>query len=188
VSDTQNKLDASVRRLETSRTEPPAAETNGSAVFSPAKTTASDEEVIAKCRGAENAAKFADLFDHGDTDAHHAGDESSADLALISMLAFYTQDEAQLERLFSASALGQRDKWRKRGDYRKRTIAKALGDMRETYDWASKGATGARPLRPKTSSSSSPLRVNDDDDNDGRDLARNCQAYSWSNADRNLKA
>ena len=84
-----------------------------------------DEEVLEKCRAAENAAKFSDLFDAGDVHRYHGGDDSAADLALLGMLTFWTQDEAQLERLFSDSALGQREKWRKRADYRKRTIKRA---------------------------------------------------------------
>jgi DNA-binding transcriptional ArsR family regulator len=95
----------------------------------------SDEAVIEKCRAADNAVKFADLYDHGDVHAHHGGDDSVADLALLSMLSFYTQDAAQLERLFSNSALGRRGKWRRRRDYRERTISKALSDLGEFYKW-----------------------------------------------------
>ena len=95
-----------------------------------------DEEVLEKCRAAENAAKFSDLFDAGDVHRHHGGDDSAADLALLGMLTFWTQDVAQLERLFSDSALGQREKWRRRADYRKRTIKRALPDPGdEVYDW-----------------------------------------------------
>jgi hypothetical protein len=49
------------------------------------------------------------------------------------MVAFYTQDSVQLERIFSSSALGQRSKWRQRRDYRERTIDKALADLGEVY-------------------------------------------------------
>jgi putative DNA primase/helicase len=91
-----------------------------------------DEGVIALCRAAGNAEKFAALFDDGDVDAYHGGDDSSADLGLLSMLAFYTQDPDQLERIFSLSALGQREKW-EREDYRRRTIDKALSGLTETY-------------------------------------------------------
>jgi hypothetical protein len=87
---------------------------------------------LSLCRKAKNAAKFSDLNDAGDTSAYD-GDESRADLALVRMYAFYTQDPAQLERLFDASALGQRSKWRNRADYRRRTIAKVLSDLEETY-------------------------------------------------------
>src|SRR5687768_4290395 len=88
-----------------------------------------DEMVIQKCRAADNAAKFADLFDHGDVDLYHHRDASRADLSLLGILTFYTQEEAQLERLFSASALGRREKWRRRADYRRRTITRALANL-----------------------------------------------------------
>jgi hypothetical protein len=91
-----------------------------------------DEEIIALCRKAKNAAKFSDLFDAGDT-AAYGGDDSSADLALISILAFYTQDEEQIDRIFSRSTLYRPEKWGKRSDYRRRTIAKALDLVTETY-------------------------------------------------------
>ncbi len=92
----------------------------------------SDDEVIELCRKAKNAAKFSDLYDSGNTSLYE-GDESRADLALVSMLAFYTQDPAQLERLFDGCSLGHRSKWKNRPDYRHRTINKALRELRETY-------------------------------------------------------
>src|SRR6267154_3963786 len=57
----------------------------------------------------------------------YEGDQSRADLALIGMLAKnFSRDPNILESAFSASKLGQRDKWTKRLDYRKRTIDAAL--------------------------------------------------------------
>jgi len=111
------------------------AQTNGQARAktsspSPSRT---DDEIIEMLRAAENAPKFEALYDRGDVHACHSGDDSAADLGLLSMLAFYTQDSAQLERIFSDSALGQRGKWRRRVDYRERTIDKALAGIRETY-------------------------------------------------------
>ncbi len=92
----------------------------------------SDEEVLSLCRKAENAAKFSDLYDAGDTSAYDE-DDSRADLALLGIIKFYTQDPAQLERLFGGSALGDRPKWRNRPDYRRGTIAEALSELGETY-------------------------------------------------------
>ena len=128
-----------------------AAQTNGH-VHAKAEASAlswpADEMVVQKCRGAENAAKFADLFDRGDVHAHHRGDDSVADLALLGIMAFYTQDEAQLERLFSSSALGRREKWRQRDDYRRRTISRAVASLGQTYDWSrNAGGTAARRLK-----------------------------------------
>lgn len=56
----------------------------------------------------------------------YCGDASRADLALASLIALHTSDPDQIERIFGLSALGQRDKWKKRNDYRKRTVRKAL--------------------------------------------------------------
>ncbi len=122
--------------------------------------------MIAKIRASRRAAKFEDLFDRGDTNAHHGGDDSAADLGLLGMLAFYTQDVAQLEEIFSSSALGRREKWRRRDDYRKGTIRKALAEVGEAYDWTKEGGR-SRPIGERTSASSSrPIKGNDDDDDD----------------------
>jgi hypothetical protein len=126
----------------------------------PTSAGPSDEQVIGKCRSAENSAKFEALFDRGDT-AGHGGDESVADLALLGILTFYTQDAAQLDRIFSASALGRRPKWRNRPDYRRRTIETALQNVGEIYDW---GRQGGRRL--VSSSSNSIGDVSDDDTNE----------------------
>lgn len=135
------------------------AKTNGHATSrTSSSSSVPDEAVIEKCRAAGNAAKFEALFDHGDVDAYHDGDDSAADLSLLGILKFWAQDEAQLERLFSSSALGRRAKWRNRDDYRKRTIRRALTDLGEVYDW---GRQGGRPL---VSSLSSPLGGSSDDD------------------------
>ncbi len=106
--------------------------------------SAIDDAVVEKCRSAKNAAKFEALFDRGDAHAYHGGDDSVADLALLNILKFWTQDAGQLERLFSASVLGRRGKWRDRQDYRRRTIGRALKDLGEVYDWPKEGS------RPRT--------------------------------------
>jgi primase-polymerase (primpol)-like protein len=80
--------------------------TNGHAKVSPISGSPdhTDEEVIEKCRVRKDAAKFSDLFDHGDTSGH-GGDDSAADFALLGILKFYTQDAEQLDRLMRESAL-----------------------------------------------------------------------------------
>ncbi len=91
-----------------------------------------DERVIELCRRAKNSDKFERLFDRGDA-SEYEHDDSRADQALVSVFAFYTQDPDQLDRLFRGSALYWPEKWGKRSDYRRRTIEKALGGLRETY-------------------------------------------------------
>ncbi len=81
-----------------------------------------DETLIALARGAKNGDKFSRLWS-GDTDGY--GSESEADLALVSMISFYTgPDPVRIDSLFRQSGM-VRQKW-DRDDYRERTISKAL--------------------------------------------------------------
>lgn len=74
---------------------------------------------------------FATLYDLGYT----GNDHSAADAQLMRMLAFLTgKDPKRMEQLFSESALGQRDKWKNRRDYRERTIRHAIKRTRKVYD------------------------------------------------------
>jgi putative DNA primase/helicase len=75
-----------------------------------------DEEIIALARGAKNSAKFEALWS-GDISGYPSSSE--ADQALVSLLAFYMQDEEQLDRLYRQSRLC-RQKWLERPDYRRR--------------------------------------------------------------------
>jgi len=86
--------------------------------------TRADEEILRLARAASTRKKFDALW-AGDV-SRFDGDDSRADLALCSMLAAYTQDPEQLDRLMRASTLGRREKWTARSDYRESTIAKAL--------------------------------------------------------------
>jgi hypothetical protein len=90
----------------------------------------SDAELIERAHLAANGGKFSRLW-RGDT-TDHAGDDSAADLALCSVLAFWTgPDPERIDRLFKQSGLC-RDKW-ERNDYRERTIGKALSEATEYY-------------------------------------------------------
>src|SRR5215211_7029450 len=95
-----------------------------------------DEEVIALARSAKNAAKFEALW-QGDISGYAS--HSEADQALVSLLAFYTQDENQLDSLYRQSALC-REKWLKRSGYRRNTIEKALSNLTDTYKPSDDGA------------------------------------------------
>jgi AAA domain len=95
-----------------------------------------DEEVISLARSAKNAEKFEALW-RGDISGYAS--HSEADQALISLLAFYTQDEEQLDRLYQHSGLC-REKWLKRSDYRHSTIEKALSNLADTYTPSDDGA------------------------------------------------
>jgi putative DNA primase/helicase len=103
---------------------------NGQA-FACKPVDASDEELLNRARSASNGGEFSALYDRGE-DVH--GDDSANDMALMNHLAFWVgRDFDRIERMFSASALGQREKWQKRGDYRERTINKAIADCSSVY-------------------------------------------------------
>jgi hypothetical protein len=95
-----------------------------------------DEEVVRLARDARNSSKFEALW-QGDISGYAS--HSEADQALVSLLAFYTQDEAQLDSLYQRSNLC-REKWINRPDYRRRTIQRALSNLAETYAPSDDGA------------------------------------------------
>jgi len=132
IRDCQQQLE-DLHLLEWPREEPHRADAAPAASLSLA-----DDDIYQKARGAKNGAAFMSLYG-GDTNAY-GGDHSAADLALVSMLAFYTQDPDQLDRLFRSSGL-MRKKW-DRADYRTGTIDKVLSTIRETYN---PGRTQAPP-------------------------------------------
>jgi hypothetical protein len=108
-----------------SETFPPKVVKLRSHVVSPPLT---DDEVILNICGTPYFDKFLRLM--GGDLSDYGGDHSAADLALLGMLAYWTQDWDQLDRLFRQSKL-YRSKW-ERADYRERTIAKAL-EREEVY-------------------------------------------------------
>src|SRR5690606_35909672 len=98
-----------------------------------------DEDLVARMASAQNGAKFSALVGgnvwlangkDGDghlnplPDALRYESQSEADLALIEMLCFFTPDDEQVARVFLASALGQREKARRR-DYVPRSVRSA---------------------------------------------------------------
>lgn len=90
----------------------------------------SDRELIAKIEASEQGAKFSRLW-RGDT-LDHGSDDSAADLALCSILRFWTGgDVGRIDSLFRQSGL-MRPKW-ERPDYRARTIEAAC-KTQEYYD------------------------------------------------------
>jgi len=103
---------------------------NGHETIEPTSPGMSDDEILRRASIAANGAKFLRLW-AGDTNGY--GSPSESDLALCSILAFWTQDGEQLERLFGQSKLAERSKWQDRADYRERTIRSALTALDETY-------------------------------------------------------
>jgi putative DNA primase/helicase len=105
-----------------------------------------DAEVLRIARGATNSGRFNALWS-GDTSGH-GGDHSTADAALLSLLAFYTQNEGQLDSLFRQSGLN-RDKWERRADYRSRTIKFVLRGLRDVYQPCGNGKTNGNGHHPQ---------------------------------------
>ena len=71
----------------------------------------SDERIIEIASTAKNADKFHDLFVDGNWQKYYPS-QSEADFALVDMLAFYSENRQQVQRLFLTSKLGQREKSR----------------------------------------------------------------------------
>ena len=95
-------------------------------------TPLGDVEIVDKCRMARNAGKFDALW-RGNTSSYAS--RSEADLALIGILKFYSQDASQLDRLFRQSGL-MRAKWdEQHGErtYGDKTVTEALAHVRESY-------------------------------------------------------
>lgn len=89
-----------------------------------AKANTNTIDVISIAKKAKNGNKFLSLFEFGDRSQYN-GDDSTADIALCNILAFYCRgDHAEVDRLFRQSAL-MREKW-EREDYRNATISKAI--------------------------------------------------------------
>lgn len=76
------------------------------------EATMTDAELYAMASSAANADKF-NLLWSGQIEDWPS--QSEADLALVSMLCFYTRDNEQVERMFRDSALGKRDKAARKG-------------------------------------------------------------------------
>ena len=112
---------------------------NGTRVVVP--VALDDQAVLEKARTAKNGAghRFEALW-NGDTSAYD-DDDSRADLALCSMLAWWTnRDPDRVDRMFRASAL-MRDKWN-RDDYRERTIETAIRCVADGYQPSARNVGG----------------------------------------------
>ena len=83
-----------------------------------AATSLRDQDIVAKASAASNGDKF-DALCKGDI--HDYPSQSEADYALLSIIAFYTSDDAQVRRIFRLTALGKRKK-AQRNDYLDRSI------------------------------------------------------------------
>jgi hypothetical protein len=88
-----------------------------------------DADVLRRATSARNADRFRRLWE-GDSGGHSS--PSEADMALCSLLAFWTQDPEQIARLVGQSGL-YRPKW-DRQDYRDATISKVLASRGAAWE------------------------------------------------------
>lgn len=91
-----------------------------------------DDAIVERAKSATNGAKFVKLWE-GDWQKDYPS-QSDADQALANFLAFYTQNRAQIARMFRASGLGQRPK-AQRDDYVRRTVERALDRVLPPIDF-----------------------------------------------------
>jgi hypothetical protein len=90
------------------------------------------EEILRLARTSKNSKKFIKLYYDRDISDYNY-DESSADLALCDMLAFWCKkDKEMMDKLFRNSRL-YRPKW-ERADYRQMTIDTACANVTEVYN------------------------------------------------------
>jgi hypothetical protein len=91
-------------------------------------STLTDAEVVRLAENAKNGAEFSVVYRGGG----QFKSDSERDLSLASRLAFWTQDETQIERIMRGSGCA-REKWDKHHTYLRDTIEKALSNISETY-------------------------------------------------------
>lgn len=96
------------------------------------KEKQSDEEIINMATAAVNGDKFVKL-NYGQWQELYSS-QSEADFAYIDIISFYTQNRAQITRIFRASPLGQRDK-AKRSDYVNSMITRSFDRMLPPLDF-----------------------------------------------------
>ena len=91
------------------------ADSRADSVLQDEDDTYSDQEIVEMAMSASNADKFNSLT-NGDWE-HSYPSQSEADLALISIICFYTSSNEQVRRIFRMSALGKREKANKNDKY-----------------------------------------------------------------------
>lgn len=107
-----------------------------------------DQELCDRAARASNGQLFQSLM-NGDTSGY-GGDHSKADLALCNILAFYTKDADQIDRIFRSSGL-MREKWdRKTGasTYGAITVQGALTRISDQYTAGRKRQNDPPPAPP----------------------------------------
>jgi len=113
-----------------------------------------DEEIIERGVNAKNGKKFKELLEGRWQSLYQS--QSESDFAFVHMVAFYTQNKAQIARIFRKSELGRREK-AKRNDYVDRMILRALEHKLPPID-----LSGLKEFEEKTVNSPIPQNINCD--------------------------
>lgn len=104
-----------------------------------------DEEVHRMALEAENGEKY-DALCRGDWKGMGYPSQSEADLALLSILAFYTRDNEQVRRIFRYTALGKREKAQADNRYLNRTLQIIRSKEADPVDFSLAQESAARLL------------------------------------------
>jgi primase-polymerase (primpol)-like protein len=130
-------------------------------------TDLSDKELIEKAKNSKHGDDFTKVW-NGDASDYN-NDKNRRDLALLSRLAYWTQeDTARMKRLFEKSGCN-REKWTSRPDYQKRSIRKAVRQNSEVYD----------PNEYNTESESDNQNTNIRKENDGYYMLKQGRDGDW---------
>lgn len=113
---------------------------NTSSSFDPSAnyqaSTETDEAVFHRAANAANGGKFVRLWNGDASDLVGDTSGSAIDQALVNMLAFWTKDPSQIERMWLGCPQGQRVKTQQRADYRRSTIERAFDRTLPTLDFS----------------------------------------------------
>lgn len=92
-----------------------------------APATKPDDQIIRKIQSAKNYPRFWALI-NGDGSALSGRDRSGSaiDMAVVNIIQKYTKDPNQIERIWTSTPHGQREKTQTRADYRKQTIKRSF--------------------------------------------------------------
>ncbi|HCK4362940.1 TPA: hypothetical protein N0G47_000758 [Pseudomonas aeruginosa] len=124
IADRQDLLDAMYSQMKPA--EPAELEDREGAL--------DDEELVAMAMRAANADKFNELC-RGDWQAMGYESQSEADMALLSILAYYSLDNEQVRSIFRMSNLGKREKATKNDKYLNYALGKIRAQQPPAIDW-----------------------------------------------------
>lgn len=116
----------------------------------------SDGTLVERALAADNGTKF-DALTRGHMDGYPS--QSEADLALMSILCFWTRDNAQVKRIFRCTKLGQRDKATKNDVYLNRCLQRIRSNELPLIDLSNAPALQC-PLPQERALETTPVTAN----------------------------